>query len=141
VPEGAALGVPAEALADLEAFFRHVDEEVRGLGSSCQRCGRCCDFAHNDYRLYASALERALVVSRHGEPRLRGDGRCCFQSGPLCAIHPDRPLGCRLYSCHPSAKRAGETLAERFIAELRALSRRHRVPWDYAPFFSGEREA
>jgi len=120
------LGVPAEALADLEAFFRHVDEEVRGLGSGCQRCGRCCDFARNDYRLYASGLERALVASRYGEPRLGGDGRCCFQSGRLC---------------DPSAKRAGETLAERFIAELRALSRRHRVPWDYAPFFSSERDA
>ena len=127
--------VPCEAIADLEALYRRVDEEVASLGLTCERCGRCCDFAANEYRLYASWLERALVLSRHGPPRLRPDGRCAFQDGRDCSIHPDRPLGCRLFFCGAEARRVGQEAHERFIRQLRGLSRRHGLPWDYAPFF------
>lgn len=131
-----ATGVSRQAVADLEALYRRVDEETRRLGLACEGCGRCCDFAANDYRLYACRLERALVVSSRGLPRLGPDGRCSFQKERVCSIHQRRPLGCRLFFCEAAARRMGEELHERFIGELRALSRRHGIAWDYSPFFS-----
>jgi len=123
-------------LAEVAALLGRVDEEVRRLGLRCERCGRCCDFSANDYVLYASGLERALVVSRYGMPRIGPDGRCSFQAGGLCSIHPLRPLGCRLFFCDPAARLLSQRLHERFLRELKELARRRALVWDYSPFFA-----
>ena len=131
------LGVPAAALDELVAVYRELDADLAALGAGCRQCGRCCDFARNDYRLYASRLERALVAGRHGVARLTPSGRCAFLADGRCSIHPARPLGCRTFFCDRAHKAREQALHHRFQRRLRAIADRYAVAWGYEPFFEG----
>jgi Fe-S-cluster containining protein len=120
---------------ELRAVYAVLDEELAALGVACKQCARCCNFVRNDYRLYASFLERALVRARHGQPRLTPDGDCGFLRGSRCSIHPDRPLSCRTYFCDPAHKTREQELYHRMQRRIRAIADAHGLPWEYGPFF------
>jgi Fe-S-cluster containining protein len=128
---------PDAALCGLQAIYDELDAHLARLGVPCRACGECCDFARNDYRLYASELERALVVARHGEPRLTPEGRCGFLLAGRCSIHASRPLGCRVFFCDPAHKPREQDLCHTYLDRLRTLADQYGLPWDYAPFFCG----
>jgi len=124
------------AEAELAVVYDALEEHLASLGVRCQACGRCCDFLRNDYRLYASFIERAPIVRRHGPPHLTPSGHCCFLAGGRCSIHPWRPLGCRVFFCAPDHKPREPETHEAFQRRLRAATERLGLPWDYAPFFT-----
>lgn len=128
--------VSGVALAELAAIYRGLDEHLAGLGVECRACGLCCDFARNDYRLYASFLERAAVLRKHGPPQLAPSGQCGFLRDGQCSIRPWRPLGCRVFFCAPGYKAAEPEVHQAFQQRLRAATDRHGLPWDYRPFFA-----
>ncbi len=122
-------------LAELQAMYADLDAELARLAVRCRACGECCDFARNDYRLYASSLERSLAVARHGPPKLTAAGCCGFLADGRCSIHAVRPLGCRVFFCDPAHKPREQALCHAYLDRLRALTDRLGHPWDYAPFF------
>ena len=133
------------ALAELASVYEELDAFLPGLGVACRACGTCCDFGRNDYRLYASFIERVpvagngrAVVRRREAPRLAASGRCAFQADGRCTIRPWRPLGCRVFFCAFEHKAREQAIYEEFQERLRALTERHGLPWDYAPFFQSE---
>ena len=130
------IDVSNDALAGLRALYRALDARLGAMGVECRACGKCCDFARNDYRLYASFLERALVAASHGPPRLTATGCCGFLAEERCSIHACRPLGCRAFFCSPAYKPQEQDVYHAFQERLRALSDRHGLPWDYAPFYT-----
>lgn len=79
------------------------------FGYSCGRCLACCRFKKiqlNPYEIARLARNRGLTttafIARHtttGGTVLRFDeaGACVFLDDRGCAVHPDRPLVCRLY--------------------------------------------
>lgn len=127
--------VPEAALDALAAVYRRLDRRLAALGAVCRACGRCCDFARNGYRLYATSLERALVVRAHPRPRLTPEGVCGYLAAGRCSIHPERPLGCRTFYCGPAHAGRAQELHEEALRQVRALIDRHGLPADYAPFF------
>jgi Fe-S-cluster containining protein len=127
--------VPAGAFDELLALYRDLDDHLARVGVKCRVCGRCCDFARNDYRLYASFLEFALVARGHGQPRLGPSGCCGFLVEGSCSIHPVRPLGCRTFFCDRAHKPREQDTCHAFQQRLRALTDRHGLAWDYSPFF------
>jgi Fe-S-cluster containining protein len=120
---------------ELLAVYAALDEELAVLGVTCKQCGRCCNFVRNDYRLYASFLERSLVLARHGEPRLTPEGDCGFLRGSDCSIHPHRPLNCRTYFCDSAHKAREQDLYHVMQRRIRAIADAHGLPWEYGPFF------
>ena len=132
---GPARDAPPEALAELLAIYRDLDQTLASLGVKCRACGRCCDFLRNDYRLYASHIERAIVLARAGRPALAPSGECGFLSGGRCSAHAWRPLGCRVFFCAPEHKAREQDLCHAFQQRIRAATERHGLPWDYRPFF------
>lgn len=76
---------------------------------NCQACGACC---HNKV-IEIGPYETARLAANRGLPveefrRLlteedgvtllnRPDGSCVFLEGGRCAVHPDRPLVCRMF--------------------------------------------
>ena len=126
---------PAEAFDDLLRLYAALDDRLREIGVACRQCGECCDFAKNDYRLYASFLERMLVVHRHGPPRLAPSGVCGFLVEGRCAIHTSRPLGCRTFFCDRAYKALEQDLYHECQRQLRAVTEKHHLPWEYVYFF------
>lgn len=127
--------LPGDSITGLLAIYLDLDREIAGMGLECRQCGQCCDFRRHDYRLYASHVERALVVARHGDPALTPAGCCGFLIDGRCSIHPSRPLGCRTFFCDPAHKAREQGLCHAYQRRLRALADAHGLPWHYAPFF------
>jgi len=129
------MNVPPTAFAELAGVYALLDARLAALSVVCRACGACCDFVRNDYRLYASRLERELVIRHHGLPRLSLDGRCRFLHDGRCSIHPHRPLGCRTFFCDPAHKASEQHLYHTALRQIQDIADRHQIPWDYAPFF------
>lgn len=129
---------PPAALAELHGAYAELEARLGELGVECSACGRCCDFARNGYRLYASHLERAALREGAGPPRLAPDGSCGFLVLGRCLAHSHRPLGCRVFFCDPAHKPREPELCEEFLARLRAITDRYGLPWDYRPLFEEE---
>lgn len=134
-PGSEALGAALEALG---AVYSDLDCLLAALPVACGGCGRCCDFARNDYRLYASWLERLPVLHLYGQPRLAATGHCGFLLDGRCSVHRWRPLGCRVFFCAPEHKGREQEIYHAFQRRLRAATTRLGLAWDYAPFFAGE---
>jgi len=92
----------------------------------CLRCGRCCAemrIQTNPYEICRLARRLGLttthVLARHTVSGVhlatRPDRVCCFLSVAGCAVHPDRPLVCRLY---PLARHVNTRGQERFACLL-----------------------
>lgn len=79
------------------------------FGFSCQRCLTCCrckKIQLNPYEIARLADNRGMAIAEFiarytttGGTVLRftGEGACVFLDAQGCAVHPDRPLVCRLY--------------------------------------------
>jgi hypothetical protein len=128
-----------ELRAEIEDLYRRVDAEIARIGVVCWLRGKCCDFEHNEHRLWASSVEIAYVDEKHPEPFAPGSVLCPFWKDGLCTERERRPLGCRTYFCDPAHREATESAYERFHAEFRALADRFDVPYTYRDFVAALR--
>lgn len=137
----------AELVAALRHLWREVDAVLEPAQGSCCACGACCDFRVAEHRLFATTMELDVALAwaaAEGVLGARGgvgrgmaapdDARLCpFWRGGRCAIHPVRPLGCRLFVCdavgaEPAAR--AEALGQ---GQLRGIARRTGRRWWYGP--------
>jgi len=58
---------------------------------------------------------------------------CPYQSGDRCGARDGRTLGCRTHFCGADAGPQGRALYDAALAEIRAASDAHAVPWWYGP--------
>jgi len=125
----------------LDAVYEEAAEAIAKRGPVCNASGRCCRFEQYGHRLYVTGLEAAFTVSRltNDHPDLNAKslqaaidaGGCPFQIDNLCAVHPLRPLGCRVYFCDPIAQGWQERLSERLLEKIRSLHEAHEIPYRY----------
>jgi len=117
---------------ELRALYRRLDDDLAALGVECRACGRCCNFQLAAYTLYASQVELALVERESAAPfTLKDDGRCCFQDGNRCTIHPVRPLACRTFFCDDAFKEPAQELYETYLRRLKGIVRQLELEWNY----------
>jgi len=122
----------SEALAELAALYREVDEQLAALGQTCRACGACCDFALYDHRLYLTTVELALLTSL---PPTHHDAvaadRCPYQDGSICAARQRRALGCRVFSCDAATDAAEQDVYDRYHNRLGEMHRKHSLTYLY----------
>lgn len=133
-----------QAHAALAALYAELDSQCEPARQRCRACGQCCHFDAVDHILYATELEVSYL--RQGaagvEPDAVPAGRCPYQRGATCRVHPWRPLGCRLFFCQgqgppaPGLAAAEEALSARLHAALRGLHTAHDLAWTYQPFLA-----
>lgn len=106
---------------------RRDDRVVYGRDSAfsytCRACCRCCHdkvIRLNPYEVARLAMNRGMTTTEflsgytesNGTSLRRGEeGACVFLTPQGCAVHPDRPLVCRLY---PLGRRVTAEGEERF---------------------------
>ena len=109
---------------------------------TCWACGRCCRFEPGGLVLFASALELACLVSGAGPPdptrlvpgsTFEQPWTCPYQADDACGTRAGRTLGCRTHFCDPVAGAEGRALYDAALADIRAASETHAVPWWYGP--------
>jgi len=125
-------------IAQLDAIYTMIAEQIEARGPACWASGRCCNFTKTGHLLYVTGLEAAYTIARLPSPptaatitaaRARGD--CPFQSLNLCGIHPLRPMGCRVYFCDRSAQSWQNDLSEAALHHIRALHDQHHLEYRY----------
>ncbi len=136
----------AAVRAEVRDFFlaqrEVIDASVRRSRPLCLAAGGCCNFEQHGHLLYVSGLEAAFTVLRlsalHGmeisqaeiaAARARGD--CPYLARGLCSAHAERPLGCRIFFCDPSAQTWQSQLYESTHKEVQGLHARLELPYRY----------
>lgn len=124
---------PAPHLAVL-ALYDRLDADIAQTQPECRACGRCCDFPHQGYVLYATTAEVDLALAQKGLPSAWPRRELCpFQVDGRCANRLGRPLGCRTYYCR-SFEIKGPLLYTRYHDRLKAIISDHGQAYHYAPF-------
>jgi hypothetical protein len=122
--------------AELQVLYDQVDREVARLGPVCELSGRCCRFAEYGHTLFVSALEIRYLVAgapRPSRPLDRGEN-CPWQDRlGRCTARDTRPLGCRIFHCDPTYQESAHEISERFIRDLKTITQRWDLAWNYAP--------
>jgi hypothetical protein len=122
--------------ADLRALYDQVDREVARHGPVCELSGRCCRFAEYGHTLFVSTLETRYLVARAPRPsRALDQGENCPWQDQLgrCTARDARPLGCRIFYCDPTYQESAHEISERSIRELKTITQRWHLAWNYAP--------
>ena len=107
----------------------------------CVASGKCCRFETYGHRLFVTTMELAsfLTAWRRGgwsdemAESVRGwiGTGCPFQIDKLCGVHMDRPFGCRIFFCDPTATQWQQDQYEQFHRQLKQLHETLGVPYYY----------
>jgi len=121
-----------DVLAALLGIYAEADSALGATGAVCMGGGACCKFDLFEHRLYATAIELALLTSEPApDPDRALRQRCPYQTGPACGAYPRRPLGCRSFFCDPINGPVLHEIHERFHHRIRRLHETLCVPYAY----------
>lgn len=114
-------------LDELRDILTQADAAIAQKSSLCKGCGRCCDFARMDHRLYVSTGELALLSSIP-PPSPAQALQCPYQINDQCTARDFRPLGCRAYFCESNLP---EDFYEIYHEMIRDSHKTFAVPYHY----------
>jgi len=127
-----------DLLAALSRIYAEADSALGATGAACMGGGACCKFDLFEHRLYATAIELALLTSEPApDPDRALRRRCPYQIGPACGAYPRRPLGCRSFFCGLVSGPALHEIHERFHQRIRRLHETLCVPYAYIESTAG----
>jgi Fe-S-cluster containining protein len=129
----------ADLWRELEEIYGDLERELSTLRPLCRQSGRCCKFKEFGHQLWTTPLELDYLVEHEGLPVRSGaepDGVCPYLKDGLCGVRDHRMLGCRVYFCDAGYAGAMGPLYEKYHARIKALHRRHGVPYEYREFQS-----
>ncbi len=123
--------MPPEVRQGLADIYLDVEREIEDRRMTCDACGQCCNLASWGHELWLTQLELALLIENHGHRRPKEEGVCPYlDKEGLCTAHPNRALGCRVFSCH-GKKSVIEDLHERAFQKIRNLAKKHNIDLQY----------
>jgi len=118
-------------IAEVDAIYRWVDEQVTGLNQPCDACGECCDFERFGHRLFVTMPE--LIHFQHAvgpEIKVMSSGVCPYRIDGKCTVYPYRFSGCRIFACKGNAEKQN-ALCEQAIGKFKALCNPYQIPYHY----------
>ncbi len=114
------------AVAEVYDFL---DEQVAGQ-TTCDRCGKCCDFETFDHRLFVTSPELIYFTASTGLLKPMPQGTCPYNIDGDCTVHRHRFAGCRIFSC--KANRISQSrLSEEAIEKFKSICNEFNVPYRY----------
>ncbi|HHH76167.1 MAG TPA: hypothetical protein ENL03_03995 [Phycisphaerae bacterium] len=124
-------------LAELEALYAQVDDQIDQLEPKCMGGGACCKFDLAGHRLYVSTIELALLTTASPcNPEKLGLGRCPYQQGPRCTARRCRPLGCRTFFCQETTTKPCQEIYEGSHEIIRRLHESAQIEYTYIDLIS-----
>ena len=144
-----------EIIRQVGDIYKWLDEQLisqNALAGVCSICGKCCDFQTYDHRLYVTTPEMTYFADKlAGSNVIASDlssvaiakeeakqsqtlemttGRCPYQQGGKCTVHPYRFAGCRIFCCKGDPAFQSE-LTEAVIKKFKAICEKFQIPYRY----------
>jgi len=104
-----------------------------GLAGKCDGCGRCCDFAQFDHRLFVTTPELMYLAANLGAEKIKPmvTSQCPYNSGGKCTIYEYQFAGCRIFCCKGGSDFQSK-LSESAIKKFKSICRDFQIPYRYS---------
>jgi len=141
----------SQPLKRVAEIYRWLDSQIRKsvhLAGICDACGKCCDFAQFDHRLFVTTPElmylaaylgaenvRPMTTGRGSTPRLCSGQvslttGCPYNIGGKCSVYEHRFSGCRIFSCKGDTDFQSR-LSEKAVKKFKAICEQFQIPYRY----------
>jgi Fe-S-cluster containining protein len=141
----------SQPLKRVAEIYKWLDSQIRKsvhLAGICDACGKCCDFAQFDHRLFVTTPElmylaaylgaenvRPMTTGRGSTPRLcSGQASlttgCPYNIGGKCSVYEHRFSGCRIFSCKGDTDFQSR-LSESAVEKFKAICEQFQIPYRY----------
>ena len=125
--------MPRGALARVAEIYRRLDVQISKdseLVGNCTICGKCCDFAAFDHRLFVTTPELIYLAAKQ-KPKQMHAARCPYNLKNSCTIYDSRFAGCRIFCCGGDADFQSK-LSESVIKQFKSICEEFRIPYRYS---------
>ncbi len=127
----------SKIIAEVDAIYRWVDQQVKILDPSCRACGECCDFESFGHRLYVTTPE--LIYFQHAVgPEVKGisAGVCPYRINGKCTVYPYRFSGCRIFSCKGDSEKEN-AICEQAMGKFKVVCNKYPISYQYVYLKAG----
>jgi Fe-S-cluster containining protein len=102
------------------------------LAGVCSACGKCCDFAQLDHRLFVTTPELMYLAANLGAENIKQmiTDQCPYNIRGKCSVYEHRFSGCRIFSCKGDADFQSR-LSERALKKFKSLCTDLQIPYRY----------
>ena len=116
-------------------IYSELDSQIRESGDSagvCEVCGRCCDFAEFEHRLFVTTPELMYLAAKLGAENVKPmtSSRCPYNTDGKCTVYEHRFAGCRIFCCRGDKDFQNE-LSEAVLKEFKSICTEFQVPYRY----------
>ncbi len=124
-----------QLLNKVAEIYDWLDLQIRQSADTpaqCDACGKCCDFARFDHRLFVTPPELMYLTANLHDEDLKPmpTGRCPYNTDGKCTVYDYRFAGCRIFSCK-SDPDFQSTLTESTLNKLKSLCTQFHIPYRY----------
>ena len=116
-------------------IYDWLDSQIsnNGKAGKCEACGRCCDFANFDHRLFVTSLEVIYLAAKLGAESMRPmpSKRCPYNVEGKCSVYKYRFAGCRIFYCKGD-KDFQSGLSESALKKIKLICDDFQIPYYYA---------
>ena len=136
----AGTGAKNQLLSKVAEIYEWLDVQTHlsdDLGGRCDACGKCCDFASFDHRLFVTSPELIYLAAKLGAENVKPmpSSRCPYNVDGKCTIYIYRFAGCRIFCCKGD-KDFQSGLSESALKKFKSICTEFKIPYRYADLAS-----
>lgn len=125
----------SQPLKRVAEIYKWLDSQIRKsvhLAGICDACGKCCDFAQFDHRLFVTTPELMYLAAYLGAENVKPatTGRCPYNVKGKCSVYEHRFSGCRIFSCKGDTDFQSR-LSESAVKKFKAICEQFQIPYRY----------
>jgi len=127
--------INSQLLKRVAEIYKWLDSQTSNnsnLAGMCDACGKCCDFAQLDHRLFVTTPELMYLAANLGTENIKPmiTSLCPYNIGGKCSIYECRFSGCRIFSCNGDTDFQSR-LSERALKKFKLLCTDLQIPYCY----------
>ncbi len=117
-------------------IYDQLDLQIRDSGNlagACDACGKCCDFAQLDHRLFVTPPELMYLAANLSNKKIKlmTTGQCPYNVGGKCTVYEYRFAGCRIFCCKGDTNFQSR-LSESTLKKLKSVCTKFQIPYRYS---------
>jgi Fe-S-cluster containining protein len=124
-----------QLLERVSEIYDWLDLQIRksgDCGRACEACGRCCDFAEFEHRLFVTTAELMYLAAKLGSENIKPmtASRCPYNTDGKCTIYEYRFAACRIFYCKGDTDFQSK-LSESALNKFKSICTDFQIPYRY----------